>query len=135
MIYQGSKVLLEVHGLCASVNGVEILKDLDFTVRSGEVHAIMGQNGSGKSTFAKVLAGHPAYEVTSGRALFEGRDLFGMKPEERARAGFSWPFNIRSRCPASSIASSCASPTTRFKNSVAWKNSIRWSLTISCAKR
>ena len=98
MIYQNSKVLLEVRGLCASVNGVEILKDLDFTVRSGEVHAIMGQNGSGKSTFAKVLAGHPAYEVTSGSVLFEGRHLMALKPEERARAGlflaFQYPIEV-----------------------------------------
>ena len=98
MMYQDSKVLLEVRGLCASVNGVEILKDLDFTVRSGEVHAIMGQNGSGKSTFAKVLAGHPAYEVTSGSVLFEGRHLMALKPEERARAGlflaFQYPIEV-----------------------------------------
>ena len=98
MIYQDSKILLEVRALCASVNGVEILKDLDFTVRSGEVHAIMGQNGSGKSTFAKVLAGHPAYEVTGGSVEFEGRNLFDMKPEERAQAGvflaFQYPVEI-----------------------------------------
>lgn len=98
MIYPDSKVLLEVRGLCASVNGVEILKDLDFTVRSGEVHAIMGQNGSGKSTFAKVLAGHPAYEVTSGGVLFEGQNLLALKPEERARAGlflaFQYPIEV-----------------------------------------
>ena len=98
MIYQDSKILLEVRALCASVNGVEILKDLDFTVRSGEVHAIMGQNGSGKSTFAKVLAGHPAYEVTGGSVVFEGRNLFDMKPEERAQAGvflaFQYPVEI-----------------------------------------
>ncbi|MFT5721121.1 MAG: Fe-S cluster assembly ATP-binding protein [Motiliproteus sp.] len=98
MIYQDSKILLEVRGLCATVNGIEILKDLDFTVRSGEVHAIMGQNGSGKSTFAKVLAGHPAYEVTRGTVRFEGQDLFALEPEERARAGyflaFQYPIEI-----------------------------------------
>ena len=99
MIYQGSKVLLEVRGLCASVNGVEILKDLDFTVRSGEVHAIMGQNGSGKSTFAKVLAGHPAYEVTGGSVLFEGQNLLALKPEERARAGFFLAFQYPIEVP------------------------------------
>ena len=99
MIYQDSKVLLEVRGLCASVNGVEILKDLDFTVRSGEVHAIMGQNGSGKSTFAKVLAGHPSYEVTSGSVLFEGQNLLALKPEERARAGFFLAFQYPIEVP------------------------------------
>ena len=99
MIYQDSKVLLEVHGLCASVNGIDILKDLDFTVRSGEVHAIMGQNGSGKSTFAKVLAGHPAYEVTGGSVLFEGQNLLALKPEERARAGFFLAFQYPIEVP------------------------------------
>jgi Fe-S cluster assembly ATP-binding protein len=99
MIYQDSKTLLEVRGLCATVNGIEILKDLNFTVKSGEVHAIMGQNGSGKSTFAKVLAGHPAYEVTKGTVLFEGQDLFALKPEERARAGFFLAFQYPIEVP------------------------------------
>lgn len=99
MIYPNSKVLLEVRGLCATGNGVEILKDLDFTVKSGEVHAIMGQNGSGKSTFAKVLAGHPAYEVTSGSVLFEGQNLLALKPEERARAGFFLAFQYPIEVP------------------------------------
>ncbi len=98
MIYQDSKTLLEVRGLCATVNGVEILKGLDFTVKSGEVHAIMGPNGSGKSTFAKVLAGHTAYQVTAGQVLYEGRNLLEMAPEERARAGlflaFQYPIEI-----------------------------------------
>ena len=98
MIKPNSPVLLEVRGLCASVNGIEILKGLDLSVRRGEVHAIMGPNGSGKSTFAKVLAGHTAYEVTAGSVLFEGQDLFALAPEERARAGvflaFQYPIEI-----------------------------------------
>jgi Fe-S cluster assembly ATP-binding protein len=98
MIVQDSKAILEVRGLCASVNGVEILKGLDFTVKRGEVHAIMGPNGSGKSTFSKVLAGHTAYEVTAGTALFEGRNLFELTPEARALAGvflaFQYPIEI-----------------------------------------
>lgn len=99
MIYADSKVILEVRGLCASVNGIEILKNLDFTVRSGEVHAIMGQNGSGKSTFAKVLAGHPSYTVTGGSVRFEGQDLLALKPEERARAGFFLAFQYPIEVP------------------------------------
>lgn len=98
MIYQDSKTLLEARGLRATVNGVEILKGIDLTVRSGEIHAIMGTNGSGKSTLAKVLAGHNAYEVTDGSVTFEGNNLFDLEPEERARAGlflaFQYPIEI-----------------------------------------
>ena len=98
MIYEDSKILLEVRGLRATVNGIEILKGIDLTVRTGEVHAIMGPNGSGKSTFAKALAGHPAYRVSGGSVRFEGRDLLALAPEERARAGlflgFQYPIEI-----------------------------------------
>jgi len=98
MIEAGAKVLLEVKQLSATVGGVPILKGIDFTVRAGEVHAIMGPNGSGKSTFAKVLAGHPSYLVTGGEVSFDGRNLFELAPEERARAGlflgFQYPVEV-----------------------------------------
>ena len=98
MINKGSKLLLEVKKLQAEVGGVNILKGVDITVRAGEVHAIMGINGSGKSTFAKVLAGHPDYHVTGGTATFDGKDLFSLEPEQRARAGlflaFQYPVEI-----------------------------------------
>lgn len=98
MIYPDSKTILEVRNLCASVEGTPILKNMNFTVKSGEIHAIMGLNGSGKSTFSKVLAGHPDYEITSGTVLFEGKNLLEMEPEERARAGlflaFQYPIEI-----------------------------------------
>ncbi|MCI0889115.1 MAG: ATP-binding cassette domain-containing protein, partial [Chloroflexi bacterium] len=75
--------MLEIHDLHASVNGIEILKGIDLRVDAGETHAIMGPNGSGKSTLALVLAGHPAYEVTSGSVSFDGADLLALGPEER----------------------------------------------------
>lgn len=98
MINADSKILLEVRDLHATVGGVEILKGVNLTVRSGEIHAVMGLNGSGKSTFSKVLAGHPDYEVTQGTLLFDGQDLSALAPEERAQAGiflaFQYPVEI-----------------------------------------
>ncbi|MEA5581420.1 Fe-S cluster assembly ATPase SufC [Nodularia harveyana UHCC-0300] len=98
MIIENSDVVLSVRDLTASVDGTPILKGLNLEVRSGEVHAIMGPNGSGKSTFSKVLAGHPAYEVTGGEVIFQGQNLLEMEPEERARAGvflaFQYPLEI-----------------------------------------
>jgi Fe-S cluster assembly ATP-binding protein len=98
VIRDGSRILLEVKDLRAEVAGLEILKGVNLAVRRGEVHAIMGVNGSGKSTLSKVLTGHPDYKVTSGTAIFDGQDLFGLEPEERARAGlflaFQYPIEI-----------------------------------------
>jgi len=79
--------MLEIKNLHASVEGREILRGINLSVNAGEVHAIMGPNGSGKSTLAHVLAGREGYQITAGEVLFEGKDLLGMLPEERAREG------------------------------------------------
>jgi Fe-S cluster assembly ATP-binding protein len=90
--------LLEIKGIRASAGDKEILRGIDLKVNAGEIHAVMGPNGSGKSTLAQVIAGHPAYRVTEGEVLYEGRDLLGMEPEERAQAGvflaFQYPVEI-----------------------------------------
>lgn len=90
--------MLEVKNLHATVEGVRILKGINFTVNPGEIHAIMGPNGSGKSTFAKVLAGHPAYTVTKGEILYKGESILEEEPEDRARQGiflaFQYPVEV-----------------------------------------
>lgn len=98
MIRADSKVILSVKNLTANVNGTPILKGVNLEVKEGEVHAIMGRNGSGKSTFSKVLAGHPAYEVTGGEIIYKGENLLEKEPEDRALAGiflaFQYPLEI-----------------------------------------
>ena len=77
--------MLEVKNLHAKIGDKEILKGINLTINDGETHAIMGPNGSGKSTLSAVLVGNPLYEVTEGTALFNGKDLLAMKPEDRAQ--------------------------------------------------
>lgn len=90
--------MLSIKNIHASVEGKEILKGLSLDIQPGEVHAIMGPNGGGKSTMASVLAGREEYVVTEGSVEFMGKDLLELKPEERAREGlfmaFQYPVEI-----------------------------------------
>ncbi len=90
--------MLKIENLHAKSDDTLILKGFTLEVKPGEIHALMGPNGAGKSTLAKVLAGHPAYEVTEGSVWFKGQNLLEMEPEERAHSGlfmsFQYPVEI-----------------------------------------
>ncbi|MEY4488451.1 MAG: cysteine desulfurase, partial [Verrucomicrobiota bacterium] len=81
-----------------------IVKGLTLTIRTGEVHAIMGPNGTGKSTLSKAIAGHPDYVITSGDVLLDGKSILEMEPDQRARAGIFLAFQYPSEIPGVSIA-------------------------------
>lgn len=95
--------MLEIRNLHARVEGKEILKGIDLTIRDGEIHALMGTNGAGKSTLSNVIVGHPKYEVTEGSITFDGRDLLKMSPEERSHAGIFMSFQLPVEIPGVSM--------------------------------
>ena len=90
--------MIEIKNLHASIDGKPILKGINLVLKFGEIHAVMGPNGAGKSTLAKVLAGHPSYEVTQGEVLLSGQNILELNPEERAALGmflgFQYPVEI-----------------------------------------
>jgi len=90
--------LLEVKDLRVSINENEILNNLNLRINKGEIHAIMGPNGSGKSTFSKVLAGHPAYDISNGDIFFKGSSILNLEPDQRSHLGiflaFQYPIEI-----------------------------------------
>jgi Fe-S cluster assembly ATP-binding protein len=95
---------LEIANLHVSIGDKEIVKGLSLTIKSGEIHAVMGPNGTGKSTLSKAVAGHPDYTVTGGDILLDGKSILQMEPDERARAGLFLAFQYPSEIPGVSIA-------------------------------
>jgi Fe-S cluster assembly ATP-binding protein len=93
-----------IQNLHVSIDGKEILKGVDLTVRRGEVHALMGPNGTGKSTLAYALMGHPAYEVTQGEVWFKGQNILELEPDERSHLGIFLAFQYPVAIPGVSVA-------------------------------
>jgi Fe-S cluster assembly ATP-binding protein len=95
---------LEIKHLNVSIDGQAILKDFSLTIPKGEVHALMGPNGTGKSTLAKVMAGHEDYTVESGEILLDGESILGKEPDEISHAGLFLAFQYPLEIPGVSIA-------------------------------
>lgn len=95
---------LEIKNLHVNIEGKEILKGLDLTVEQGKVHAIMGPNGTGKSTLAYTLMGHPSYEVTDGEVIFKGQNVLELEPDERSRLGIFLAFQYPVGIPGVTVA-------------------------------
>lgn len=95
---------LEIRNLHVRIEDKEILKGVDLRVKQGEVHALMGPNGTGKSTLAYALMGHPNYEITEGEILFKGQNLVEMAPDERAHLGLFLAFQYPVSIPGVTVA-------------------------------
>ena len=95
---------LEIRNLHVNIEGKEILKGVDLTVEQGKVHAIMGPNGTGKSTLAYTLMGHPSYTVTEGEVHFKGQNVLELEPDERSRLGIFLAFQYPVAIPGVTVA-------------------------------
>lgn len=95
---------LVIRNLHVSIEGKEILKGLDLTVRQGEVHAIMGPNGTGKSTLAYALMGHPSYEITAGEVTYKDQNILELEPDKRSRLGIFLAFQYPVSIPGVTVA-------------------------------
>ena len=95
---------LEIRNLHVSIDGKEILKGVDLTVEQGKVHAIMGPNGTGKSTLAYTLMGHPSYVVSEGEVIFKELNVLELEPDERSRLGLFLAFQYPVAIPGVTVA-------------------------------
>src|SRR6185437_1472149 len=110
-----SKVL-SIENLHVAIDGKEILKGVNLTVRQGEVRALMGPNGAGKSTLSYALMGHPHYEVTEGTALLDGVNLLELEADERAKAGLFLAFQYPTSIPGVTVANFLRHAVTNVRN-------------------
>ena len=99
-----NKSLFEFRDVHVSVENKEVVKGVSLTVQPGEIHAVMGKNGSGKSSLSNALAGHPSYQITSGSAVLDGKNLLEMKSDERSRAGLFLAFQYPVAIPGVTVA-------------------------------
>jgi Fe-S cluster assembly ATP-binding protein len=95
---------LVIRNLHVNIDDKEIIKGLDLTIRQGEVHALMGPNGTGKSTLAYTLLGHPNYQVTGGEAIFKDKNILDIEPDERSRMGLFLAFQYPVAIPGVTVA-------------------------------
>ena len=95
---------LAIKDLHVNVEDTEILKGVNLTIKSGEVHAVMGPNGTGKSTLAYALMGHPKYEVSAGEVSLDGKDVLDLEPNERSKLGLFLAFQYPVAVPGVSVA-------------------------------
>ncbi len=95
---------LEIKNLHVKIEDKEILKGVDLTIEQGKVHAIMGPNGTGKSTLAYTLMGHPSYIVTEGEVIFKGQNVLELEPDERSRLGLFLAFQYPVAIPGVTVA-------------------------------
>ena len=98
-----SKKLLEIKDLYVNAEDKEILKGIDLTINKGEIHVIMGPNGSGKTTTANAILNNPAYTKTSGSIEFDGENINDLKTDEIARKGVFMSFQLPEEIPGVSV--------------------------------